>query len=268
MSLNLVVMAILTQNSLKLRKHRRWVLRLALLVGILACFLWAETIEAKYTIEYGVFGQMGIASASRTVENGKYHINLSAKTTGIARFLSGEREEFFESSGIVKNGLLEPRVYKHRVVRNSQEAQGLQSIKNVQKIKESIYEFDYVKNQITQEKIKSKDGEIYSRTKEVLGYFAHDDLLSLFFNFSSRMQDVENEKTLFAVGANKENGSLHVKYLGANKEGKSYLAILNEPIFASENGALHVSLDSSGLCEKAVLENVILFGDIRAIRED
>lgn len=242
--------------------------RLVLVLGFLSCLLGADTIEEKYIIRYGIFGQMGVADASRTVKNGKYDIKLTAKTTGMARFLSGAREEFFESSGVVENGLLKPHLYKHKVVRNTQEAQGLKGWKSVIKTKESIYKFDYSTSQILLEKIKSKDGKIYSKIQEVLEYFAHDDLLSLFFNFNLRMSGIESEKTLYAVGANKKNGSLHVRFLGNEKGEKNYLAKLNEPIFASKEGALHVSLDSSGLCTKAVLEDVLLFGDIRAIRED
>ena len=80
------------------------------------------------------------------------------------------------------------------------------------------------------------------------------------------VEDLDSEKVLYAVGANKKDGSLHVKYLGQNGDEKEYLAILNEPIFASKDGALHVSLDADGLCSRAVLKDVLLFGDIRAIR--
>ncbi|MGE4473534.1 MAG: hypothetical protein AB7D20_12100, partial [Sulfuricurvum sp.] len=38
--------------------------------------------------------------------------------------------------------------------------------------------------------------------------------------------------------------------------------VLNDRIFSSANGELQINLASDGLCEKAVLEDVLLFGDI------
>ena len=38
--------------------------------------------------------------------------------------------------------------------------------------------------------------------------------------------------------------------------------VLNEPIFSSSKGELLIYLDSDGLAVKAVLEDVLLFGDI------
>jgi hypothetical protein len=234
---------------------------------LLASLIEAKSLEASYTIKYGLLGQMGIAQAKKSMENKKYHIDLVAKTTGMARFLSGSREEFFQSIGVVEDGLLKPSEYRHKVVRNSQEAQGLQGWKSVEKVSETIYEFDHENKVVVRKRVKSKDGKVYSSVHEDLEYYAPDDLLSLFFNFSTRMESLEDNGLLYAVGANKKDGSLHVKFLGQSGGEKEYLAILNEPIFASKDGALHVSLDNEGLCTKAILENVLLFGDIRAIRD-
>ena len=243
-------------------------LRWILWAMLFASFVNAKSLEASYTIKYGVFGQMGIAQATYEQKDGKYHISLAAKTTGMARFLSGEREEFFESRGVVEDGLLKPMEYRHVVVRNSQEVQGLQGWKSVQKVSEKTYTFDHKNRLIWVKKSKSKNGEVYATSQDSLDYYAHDDLLSLFFNFSTRMEGSKEEKILYAVGANKKDGSIQVKLLGQNGKEKEYLAILNEPIFSSKDGVLHINLDSQGICTKATLKNVLLFGDIRAIVDD
>ena len=46
------------------------------------------------------------------------------------------------------------------------------------------------------------------------------------------------------------------------EKGDFLTVILNDRIFASAKGELLINLDSSGLCEKAILEDVLLFGDI------
>ena len=118
-------------------------IRWALIMVLFLTALDAKSMEAQYTIQYGLFGQMGVADAKYVAKEGQYQIDMIAKTTGMARFLSGGREEFFESRGVVENGLLKPLEYRHKVVRSSQEPQGLQGWKSVEKVSETINEFNH-----------------------------------------------------------------------------------------------------------------------------
>ncbi|MDP3292949.1 MAG: DUF3108 domain-containing protein, partial [Sulfuricurvum sp.] len=46
------------------------------------------------------------------------------------------------------------------------------------------------------------------------------------------------------------------------KQGDFVKVVLNDRIFSSAQGELLINLDEQGLCEKAILEDVLLFGDI------
>jgi len=51
-------------------------------------------------------------------------------------------------------------------------------------------------------------------------------------------------------------------YLG-KKAGHFLIVFINQKIFASKRGELYLDLNDDGICTKAVLKDVIFFGDIR-----
>jgi hypothetical protein len=123
-------------------------------------------------------------------------------------------------------------------------------------------------------KIKTQ-GKEKSKHREKLKFYAKDDLLSLFFNFKTLFPslDIKKHYILHAVGTNKDTGKVDIFPLakqdfsdlisGDLTNLKLMKVILSDKIFASKKGELYLGLDSRGLCEKAVLKDVILFGDIR-----
>jgi hypothetical protein len=46
------------------------------------------------------------------------------------------------------------------------------------------------------------------------------------------------------------------------KGGNFVKVVLNDRIFSSSQGELLINLDENGLCEKAILEDVLFFGDV------
>ncbi len=86
------------------------------------------------------------------------------------------------------------------------------------------------------------------------------------------MKSRQNQ-VLYAIGANKNNGRIDVVFPKGEEieklkkeleieEGIFVKVVLNDRIFSSANGELLINLDQDGLCEKAILEDVLLFGDI------
>lgn len=236
--------------------------------------IYAKTIEAKYKISYGEFLNLGIANSILNTTDDNYYIKIEVQTTGPAKYLSNNRIEVYESFG---------KVINHQFVPNK----FIKTKKDKYKQRVRTYIFDYKNNKIllndkrTGKKKKrnivfeEKFEVIDSERNSILEYFAKDDILSLFFNMHIKMLGYEGGKeyTLKAVGANKTKGIINIlmpsnndlkklnEALRTNDKSK-FTAYVNQKIFQSKRGELLISLNDYGFCSKAVLKDVLLFGDI------
>lgn len=248
--------------------------KIIIVIIFLSIFSNAKTFEATYKISYGIFGELGLAKTSLEIlPNNTYKIKVHAYATGIAKFLSSNKEEFYESQGVVRDNLLIPN--KYITVTN-----------NDYKKRKKTYLFNYKKKQILvkkyekkvnikyDENLKKKESWKTSESKEFTNFFATNDLLSLFFNITKVVPSFEqgNSYTFKVIGANKDNGKLDIiipknkayKELqeALNTKNKKFIVAIHQKIFSSSNGELFISLNNEGFCNKAVLKDVLIFGDI------
>ena len=255
-----------------------------------ASALFSETISAKYEISFGVFGAVGSANTRLVRQGDRYEIVMDAVAQGVAGSLSGQRRESFRSKGRVVAGLLMPDLYVHEVSRKKGK-----TTKNECK----TYAFDYACKTIKFQKFKGTGGELQLVSDEILPYFATNDLLSLFFNFS-KIPHSGDKFFVRAAGAKSADGRIDIQIPrgsaaaniaselgvappsdagtnsgapasakpggnGADKQAAAiYVVFINQPIFSSSRGELHLSLNERGYADRAVLKDVLLFGDIRA----
>ncbi len=236
------------------------------LIFFLVTSIFATDISAKYRVSFGIFGELGIANTSLHVdEKNRYKIVVHAVTTGVANFLSGEREEWHISEGRVdKNGILIPAYYKKIVQRYS-------SINGKVVLKKDIrkYVFNHEKKELKVQKIIFRGNKKEYSQKDG-DYYAPNDLLSLFFNFKKMLPslEVKTASKFYAVGANKTDGRIDIIPLKNSddldwEDGHLMKVIINQKIFSSKKGELLLNLGDDGLCKQAVLKDVLLFGDIR-----
>lgn len=249
-------------------------LTLLLILNFFTLFGYAQTIEAKYQITYGSLLNLGVATSTLQIEGKKYKIKVEAKTTGMAKYLTNNRVEIYESFGIIKNNTFIPQ--KHIKTKIDDKTKRVKT-----------YTFDYEKEKvfvhvmksgfetIFNDKFQIEDIAIKKESSSTLDYFAKNDLLSLFFNIKDKLQTFETGKeyTLKAVGANKTKGVINIsmpnekkrqelnEYLETNDKIK-FTAYINQKIFQSSKGELLIALNSHGFCSYSVLKDVILFGDI------
>ena len=222
---------------------------------VLSELLSAKVITARYEVSYGIFQTMGIADAQfETRDDDTYSIRIEARTTGIAKVLSNNRVEVYESYGDIVNGHLIPKKF-------------IKIRRTDSKKMTKLYTFDHHQKTVSKEVIEGTD-----RDKESNDFYAPEDILSLFFNVKQYMKLRQNQ-ILYAIGANKNNGRIDVVFPKGKElervakeleieDGVFVKVILNDKIFSSSNGELLINLDEDGLCEKAILEDVLLFGDI------
>ena len=236
-----------------------------LFMTLVACGVEAKVLDATYSVSYGMFGQLGISEAHLETKDDTYLIEVSARTTGIVKKLSRNRQEKYISRGHIVDGMLVSDSL--RVIRSYGD-----------KYAEKIYTIDHQNRKVTKSSIAKRKGKVYRNETKVLGFYAQDDLLTLYFNLSKRM-DLSKAGTyeLSAVGAEKQNGKVKVVIPEANRLaayqetlGKGdfwYLtAIVYQKIFESNKGELMIAIGKDGIAQKAVLKDLVLYGDLVAER--
>ena len=236
-------------------------------IMLLSCTSYAEVkkLDATYSVSYGMFGELGISEAHLETDGNIYSIEVSAKTTGIVKRLSQNRQEHYISRGHVVDGMF---------VSDSLEVR--RSHGNKASIKR--YVIDHKKKGVTKIYIEKRAGKVYQNDSKVLDFYSKDDLLTLYFNLS-KIIDLKKSGTyaLSAVGAEKQQGKVSIvvpdakhrtayeKVLGKGEF--DYLtAIVYQKLFQSNRGELMIAIGQDGIAEKAVLKDLILYGDLTAKR--
>lgn len=237
---------------------------------IISVSLFAKEVLVEYDVTFGLFGEVGDAVGVYKNDGEQYSIEINATSRGFASFVSNNRYESHRSYGDVKDGFLVPKKYFQEITTNSSW--------NL-----NTFIFDYRHKKV----YKKYEKKTWNLNKEILEdkydykelpYFADNDLLTLFFNLNYMLPEVreKGQGVLYAAGANKKNGAvdLYIPTGEKLKETKELLkttsdniiiAVLNKKIFGSEKGELAILLDSELYAQKAVLKDVILFGDVRGV---
>lgn len=245
--------------------------------------LSAQTIKAGYDVSFGLFGEIGKAEITYEHDQHNYIIYVHAWTTGVSAVLTQDREEDYISQGRIIDGVLRPDVFvKYR--------------KNNRYIKSNVHLFDYDKEQVLsyyakEEKISGtrfdalemKNIKIetveYENSEDIFQFFTDNDLLSLFFNTQKIFPTLKDgdSKKFAAIGSKSPNCEINIEVpdpesrqeLGnvmGDIDGQLITIILNQNIFQSERGELHVYFDHDGFAKDVLLKDVIMFGDIRGKR--
>jgi len=228
----------------------------------------AETITANYKVEFGIFGEIGIANATLTKDETSYAIDVELEATGLAKRLSGNRKEHHISKGHIENGIMVSDLYQ--VIKS-----------HGSKTKTKIYTIDHTNKTVNKHSKRWDNGKLTRDSNKSMDYYSKNDLLTLYFNLDNMVDDKQTSAsyTFTAVGAEKQNGSVDViipkkdelakfkKSVGDKGENGWYArAIINQNIFSSDKGELLLRIGEDGITQKAVLKDLILFGDIRAER--
>jgi len=227
----------------------------------------AETISVDYKVEFGIVGEIGVAHAKLTKnDDNSYVIDIKLETTGIAKTLSGDRRERHISKGHIENGIMVSDLYQIIKTHGS-------------KLNDRVYIIDHKNKKVTREDKKYKNGKLYKERTKVMDDYSKDDLLTLYFNLNSYIKDknISKDYRFHAVGAEIQDGfvDIHIpnkrelkkykKLLGKNASWYAR-AIVNQNIFSSDKGELFLSIGKDGITKKAILKDLIFFGDIRAFR--
>ena len=233
---------------------------------VLSTITYAKVLDVKYKVSFGMFGQMGIADAHLETKGNTYMIDIGMKATGIAKALSQNRKERHISKGHIVKGMYISDTYK--VIKTY----GKKHI-------EKTYYIDHKKKRVKKDYIKKKKGKVTGEEHKMLDFYSKNDLLTLYFNLPKMIRDKSKAGTykLSAVGAERQKGLVKIK-IPTSKEIKEYkrtlgeddywymTAIIYQKIFSSNKGELMLAVGKDGITQKAVLKDLIMFGDLVAER--
>ena len=241
-----------------------------ILISLALLFLssaYAETIKADYKVEFGIFGEIGIANAVLTKDEKSYKIDVELKATGLAKTLSGGRTEHHISKGHIENGLMVSDMYQVIKKYGSQTSN-------------KVYTIDHKAKTVTKQ-YQHWDGDKQDADEsKKLDFYSDDDLLTLYFNLNKKIPNREKSASYVfkAVGAEKQGGKAEIfipkqselseykNMLGESTDSWYARAIIHQKIFSSDKGELLLRIGNDGITQKAVLKDLILFGDVRATK--
>ncbi len=236
------------------------------LVFIFISQVQAKVLDVSYEVSFGILGQLGISDAHLETKGNKYTIDIKMKATGLAKTLSNNRKERHISKGHIVHGMYISDSYT--VVKSYGK-----------KYIEKRYTINHKKKKVTKEYFSKKNGKRYKKRQEVLDFYSKNDLLTLYFNLPKMIKNRSQAATykLSAVGAERQNGTVKVtipkksalkRYKQVLGEGDYWYitAIIYQKIFASNKGELMLAVGKDGVAQKAVLKDLIMFGDLVAER--
>jgi hypothetical protein len=231
--------------------------------------LHAKHIEADYSVEFGMLGQVGKVHATLTSDHRYYMLDANVSAVGIARAVTDDLKERHISKGHVVNGLLVTDMY--------------QMIKSYGKYTSTtIYKVNHQNKRLTRQDKQWKYDTLIVNKTETLDYYAKDDMMTLFLNLSKHIKEKYTPKKyrFKAIGADRKNGRVDVSIpsqntlkemkdiVGEVKQGDWYSrVVMHRKLYKSKKGELEVKIGKEGLVDRAVLKDLIFFGDVRIIRQ-
>ncbi len=230
----------------------------------------AKNIEVDYSVEFGVLGEVARAHATLTTKRKVYTIDANVLVVGaIAKMVTDNLQERHISTGHIVRGLFVTDTY--------------QMIKSYGNYKSTtIYHVNHKRKRVTRHYIKwKKDKEIINE-KVNLAYYGRDDMMTLFLNLPKYIKNKHKNKNykLSVVGADRKNGRVDIAIpsekslkqmkmlLGEGKKSDWYSkVIMHRKLYNSQKGELDTQMAKDGIVKKAVLKDLIFFGDVRIIRQ-
>jgi len=240
------------------------------LVLTFSSLLHAERIEANYSVKFGVFGEVGRAHAVLiTSEDRYYMIDANVTALGIAKTVTDDLKERHISKGYIVDGFLVTHMY--------------QMIKSYgEYTSTTIYRVDHQNKKLTRQYKKWRYGKLIRNETDPLGYYSEDDMLTLFLNLPKHIKEKHTPKKyrFKAVGEDRKKGRVDItipsseeldkmkSLLGEGSEESWYTkVVMHRKLYHSKQGELDVRIGKEGLVDKAVLKDLIFFGDVRIIRQ-
>lgn len=244
-------------------------MRWFLLFILLGTPLHAARFEAQYAVTFWWLGRVGTTHIHFESHGKHYRIEAEAYLEGIAALIAHHHHERHTSTGtIADNGDLIPHRYDvNKTLDNFQSLQHFYFRAPQHRI--LFYAEDTYKR--TQKHFnpatmgfKQVNMVEKHRYRRVMPFYARNDLLTLYFNVRRHLDTLAADSTLRLHAAGARDGKVTIS---AAPERNHFIVLLEQEIFKSKEGKLFVETDASHYVTRAVLKDVLLFGDLEVERE-
>ncbi len=235
-----------------------------------------KKMAVDYRVEFGIVGEVGRVHTEYQDNSKNYTIDAHVQAVGIlAKQVTDNLKERHICKGyITKRGI--------RI------ATSYQMIKSYGKYKSMTYyrvNHKTKKIQKTYKKWLTRPGKSDRKIEDStydLDYYAVDDMLTLFLNLSYKIKNKTMPKhyRFKAVGADREHGNVDIiiptqkqanemsKLVGKADKGEWLMnLVMHRQLYGSKQGELMVHMGKGSIVEKAVLKDLIFFGDVRIIKK-
>ena len=226
--------------------------------------IWAQATHVDYNATFGIFGTVGTIENTITQDKKNYTIETTVKLAGLAKVIMGGQTEHYISKGHMVKGMMVSDSYTMVSLK-----------KDVKKVKE--YHIDHRYKRVTKVYKKWKNKKLIVKEKRVLDFYAKNDLLTLYFNMNHALTKKGKVYHFKAVGLEKQKGIVQVtvptdsqsasykKDLGTTENWYAKALIVQEN-FRKNKGDILLSVDKDGFIKKAVIKDVLMYGDAKLIR--
>jgi len=228
--------------------------------------LYAKVDHVNYKGTFGIFGTVGIIKNRVEKKSNTYRIETTVTLAGMAKMLLGGQTEHYISKGHMENGFMVTDYYE------------MVSRKKGKVVTKS-YTVNHKQKYVTKKYKKVKNGKIVKERTEKLPFYAKDDLLTLYFNMDRHIKTHKGKHSfmLKAVGLEKQKGlvkitvaspsdiSSYKKDLGKSADWYAK-ALIVQKNFRKKKGDILLSVDKDGYIKKAVIKDILLYGDAKLDR--
>ncbi len=241
-------------------------LMISLLFLFFSTYLQAKEIEVDYKATFGVFGNVGTIKNKLTQNKNNYTIETTVILAGMANMIMRGQKEHYISKGHMENGLMISDFYE------------MNSTKRDKK-KVKTYTIDHNNSSITKRYRKWKNGTLVKDETQKLDFYSKEDLLTFYFNMNSNIKEKEKGKNYIfkVVGLEKQKGKVEItvpenlnissykKDLG-NSADWYIKALIVQENFRNKEGDILLSVSKDGFIKKAVIKDILMYGDAQLSR--
>ncbi len=237
---------------------------LSLLFILFSSCLHAKTETLNYKATFGMFGTVGMIKNRLTQNSDTYTIETKVTLKGMANVIMGGQVEHYISKGHIDNGLMVSDFYE------------MTSTKRDKK-KVRTYTINHKNKYVTKRYRKWKKGKLVKDKTQKLNFYSKDDLLTFYFNMNRAIEEKGKTYLFKVVGLEKQKGEVQItvpngsntasykRDLGNSADWYAKALIVQEN-FRNKKGDILLSVSKDGFIKKAVIKDILMFGDAKLIR--
>ena len=143
---------------------------------LLNTFALGQTIQLNYRGTFGIFGTVGSIDNTLSKNEKTYKIKTVVKLKGLAKMMLGNQKETYISKGHMEKGLMVSDFYE-------------MTSEKKEKKKVKTYLFDHKKHTTSKNQKVWRKGILTEDKTHTLGFYAKDDLLTLYFNLGTALKE-------------------------------------------------------------------------------